>query len=195
MSTESSGPLHSMVAWPPEALDTWMRRTQERLGVRGFGLPHLNLRAPFQTPLRSTELVAAFREALRGEAAFEVRLKGWKQLPHMIFLECELDDPLRQLHRRVLAVGPSTRSPHDGEAYRPHLTLALGILPWAEPLLWEQVKALRPPLESFTVQALSLTREVRGEVQELHTFPLDGAASADQEGRERPVTVGETEPS
>ena len=52
------------------------------------------------------------------------------------------------------------------------LTLALGVLPWAEDLLWGQVQALTPPLERFTVQALSLTREERGEVQELHTFPL-----------------------
>ncbi|MFC4428005.1 2'-5' RNA ligase family protein [Deinococcus navajonensis] len=187
------GPLHSVVAWPPEALDTWMRRTQEQLGVRGFGLPHLNLRAPFQTSLRSAELVAAFREALRGEAQFEVRIKGWKQLPHMIFLECDLDAPLHHLHRRVLEVGPSTRSPHDGEAYRPHFTLALGVLPWAEPLLWAQVQALKPPLASFTVQALSLTREERGEVQELHTFPLDGAAATDRQNLS--ARAGESEPS
>ena len=41
------------------------------------------------------------------------------------------------------------------------------------------MQALTPPLERFTVQALTLTREERGEVQELHTFPLDGAATDD----------------
>lgn len=44
--------LYSVVAWPPEVLDTWLRRWQEHLGVRGFGVPHLNLRAPFTTPER-----------------------------------------------------------------------------------------------------------------------------------------------
>lgn len=175
---EPRKPLYSVVAWPPEPLDTWMRRRQEQLGVRGFGLPHLNLRAPFLTSLRSAELVAAFRSALRGEPEFEVRIKGWKQLPNVIFLECELDATLRRLHDRLLEVGPSSRAVHDGESYRPHLTLALGVLPWAEPLLWEAVRPLKPPVDRFTVHALSLTREERGEVQELHTFPLEAAPEA-----------------
>ncbi|ACO45400.1 2'-5' RNA ligase family protein [Deinococcus deserti] len=187
---ETRKPLHSIVAWPPEPLDTWMRRRQEQLGVRGFGLPHLNLRAPFQTELRSAELVAAVREALRGEPEFEVRIKGWKQLPNVIFLEFELDPTLRRLHERLLAVGPSSRAPHDGELYRPHLTLALGVLPWAEPVLWEAVQRLKPPVDRFTVHALSLTREERGEVQELHTFPLEAAPD------EVPVLVSrDAEPS
>ncbi|GGK26004.1 2'-5' RNA ligase [Deinococcus malanensis] len=178
LDLEPRKPLYSIVAWPPEPLDTWMRRRQEQLGVRGFGLPHLNLRAPFQTSLRSSELVAAFRSVLRGEPEFEVRIKGWKQLPNVIFLECELDSTLRRLHDHLLEVGPSSRAVHDGELYRPHLTLALGVLPWAEPLLWEAVQPMRPPIDRFTVHALSLTREERGEVQELHTFPLEAAPDA-----------------
>lgn len=170
------GPLYSLVAWPPEALDTWLRRTQERLNVRAFGAPHLNLRAPFQTELSPAELVAAFRDILRGEEPFEVRVKGWKRLPHMIFLECERSPQLADLHARALSVGPSSRAPYDGASYTPHLTLALGVLPWAEACLWEQVQAIRPPLDRFTVNVLSLTREERGEVQEVHTFPLDSGA-------------------
>lgn len=169
------GPLYSLVAWPPEALDTWLRRTQERLNVRGFGAPHLNLRAPFQTELSSTELVTAFRDVLRGEEPFEVRVRGWKRLPHVFFLECKPGPHLLDLHARALSVGPSSRAPHDGGGYTPHLTLALGVLPWAEDLLWPQVQAIRPPMDRFTVNVLSLTREERGEVQEVHTFPLEGA--------------------
>ncbi|GAA5533162.1 2'-5' RNA ligase family protein [Deinococcus aluminii] len=172
--TRAPGPLYSLVAWPPEALDTWLRRTQERLNVRGFGAPHLNLRAPFQTDLSTSELVAAFRDVLRGEEPFEVRVRGWKRLPHMFFLECELTPHLADLHARALSVGPSSRAPHDGAGYTPHLTLALGVLPWAEDLLWPQVQAIRPPVDRFTVSVLSLTREERGEVQEVHTFPLEG---------------------
>lgn len=165
-------PLFSTVAWPPEVLDTWMLRQQERLNVRGFGLPHLNLRAPFQTPLQSRELVVAVRDAMREQSPFEVQLKGWKRLPGVIFLECELNDSLIRLHQRLLDVGPSSRALYDGTDYRPHLTLALGVLPWAAELLWEEVQLLEPPISHFTVSALSLTREERGEVQEVHTFPL-----------------------
>jgi 2'-5' RNA ligase len=161
-----------VVAWPPQALDTWMRRAQATLNVSGFGLPHLNLRAPFQTSLSSADLIAAFRDRLRGERALEVRIKGWKRLSGVIFLEFELSAALIELHLRLLEVGPSSRAPYDGADYRPHLTLALGILPWAEEQLWQAALALTPPLEHFTIEALSLTREQRGEVQELHTFPL-----------------------
>lgn len=182
--------LHSLVAWPPEVLDTWLRRTQERLGVRGFGLPHLNVRAPFRTPLGGPELVAAFRDVLRGQEAFEVRVKGWKRLPHVLFLECELSPTLARLHARALTVKPSSRAPHDGAAYTPHLTLGLGILPWAEDLLWDEVKGLTPPVDSFLVTALSLTREERGEVLELHTFPLECPEEAEE--RRRVVRGAET---
>lgn len=171
--SEPPAPLHSIVAWPPEVLDTWMKRQQERLNVRGFGLPHLNLRAPFETPLRSKELIAAFRTELKDLPQFDVHIKGWKRLPGVIFLECQMNDTLRDLHTRLLAIGPSSRAPYDGPEYRPHLTLALGILPWAAEYLWDEVQQLTPPVGSFTVTALSLTRESRGEVQELHTFPLE----------------------
>lgn len=178
------GALHSIVAWPPEALDTWMRRTQKRLNVSGFGLPHLNLRAPFQTPLSGPELVRACREALRGQSELTVQVKGWKQLQGVIFLECHLSSDLRDLHERCLKVGPSSRAQYDGDLYRPHLTLALGVLPWAAGYLWNEVQQCEPPLTSFTVQALSLTREERGEVQELHTFPLTGPPTDTRHTRE-----------
>nr|WP_256488047.1 2'-5' RNA ligase family protein [Deinococcus sp. HSC-46F16] len=146
------------------------------MGVRGFGAPHLNLRAPFQTHLTPGELVAAFREALRGTAPFEVPVRGWKRLPHLVFLECMRTPQLSNLHARALGVGPSTRAPHDGEGYTPHLTLGLGILPRVEDLIWAEVQPLKPPVASFGVEVLSLTREERGEVQEVHTFPLGEGA-------------------
>ena len=172
MTLPVGGPLYSVVAWPPEALDTWMRRLQERLYVRGFGVPHLNLRAPFQTPLGSAELLDAYREVLRSQPALDVQVRGWKRLPGVIFLECELSGDLAALHWRLLEAVPSSRSPYDGEAYRPHLTLALGVLPWAADELWAEVQRELPPVRHFRVEALSLTREELGEVQELHTFPL-----------------------
>lgn len=183
---ETPAPLHSIVAWPPEVLDTWMKKQQERLNVRGFGLPHLNLRAPFETPISSKELVTAFRAELKDLPQFDVHIRGWKRLPGVIFLECRMDETLRGLHDRLLAIGPSSRAPYDGPEYRPHLTLGLGILPWAAEYLWEEVQQLVPPVQSFTVTALSLTRESRGEVQELHTFPLEARED------ETPAPSGDT---
>lgn len=169
---DPAAPLTSVVAWPSEKLDTWLRKQQQSLGVSGFGAPHLNLRAPFQTTLSDEELVRALRQAIGEQRAFKVSIRGWKRLPGIIFLECHLSPELSALHRRLLEVGPSTRTPYDGEAYRPHLTLALGILPWASDQLWEQVQQLTPPVSEFEVTALSVTREKNGEVQEWHTLPL-----------------------
>lgn len=164
--------LTSVVAWPSEKLDSWLRKQQQTLRVSGFGTPHLNLRAPFQTSLSDEELVRALRQAIGDQPAFRVQIKGWKRVTGIIFLECELSPELAALHTRLLAVGPSSRTPYDGAEYRPHLTLALGILPWAADYLWEQVQQLTPPVGEFEVTALSLTREKDGEVQEWHTLPL-----------------------
>ena len=163
---------YSLVAWPPARLSEWLGALQKELQVSSFGLPHINLRAPFQTELSRPELIARFRDVLEGAGTFEVTIKGFKRYKGVIFLECEASARMLYLHLSALSIGPSTRSPYDGEAYSPHLTLALGILPWAEEELWERVKALELPVKQFKVSALSLTVEEKGEVNELHTFPL-----------------------
>ncbi|WP_261663107.1 2'-5' RNA ligase family protein [Deinococcus sp. Marseille-Q6407] len=163
---------YSLVAWPPPKLDAWLRRMQIKLDVSGFGVPHINIRAPFQTELSRSELIAQFRDVLEGAGSFEVTLKGFKRYKSVIFLECEASARLLYLHLMALSVGPSTRGPYDGEAYAPHLTVALGVLPWAEDELWAQVEAMELPVTRFRVSVLSLTIEEKGEVIELHTFPL-----------------------
>lgn len=184
-----TGGSYSLVAWPPPKLDGWVRRRQDELGVSSFGVPHINLRAPFQTNLPKAELIERFRDVLDGASSFEVRVKGFKRYKGVIFLECEASARMLYLHLMALSVGPSTRSPYDGESYAPHLTLALGVLPWAEDDLWEQIEAQAPPLERFRVSALSLTQEEKGEFLELHTFPL-----ADPPEQEAPTpSAGPTE--
>ncbi|GHG07360.1 2'-5' RNA ligase [Deinococcus piscis] len=168
---------YSLVAWPPPRLDGWLRKLQDQLGVSGFGVPHINLRAPFQTELSRRELIERFRDVLDGASSFEVSIKGFKRYKGVIFLECETSARMLYLHLMALSVGPSTRSPYDGESYAPHLTLALGVLPWAEDDLWERVTTLELPLTHFQVSALSLTIEEKGEFLELHTFPLTDPAA------------------
>lgn len=167
-----TGPLYGLVAWPSPELDGWLREQQLRLGVRAFGEPHLNLRAPF--PILSSEeaLVSALRAALCEVGGFEVRIAGWRTFPGVVFLECDLSPDLAALHDRALALPGAPQQPYDQKDYIPHLTLALGVLPWHQQALEAELAALRPPVERFEVSAISLTRESGGEVREVRTFPL-----------------------
>ena len=196
----SAGPLYGLVAWPSPELDGWLRQQQQRLGVRAYGDPHLNLRAPFymeqsyEEPLESQSpgtgkpsgavqqastvqhseeaLVQALRALLAGVSSFEVQVRGWRTFPGIVFLECERSPELLSLHDLVLTLPAAPPQPYDQREYLPHLTLALGVLPWAWPQLETQLEGLNSPVPGFRVSALSLTRESGGEVRELHTFPL-----------------------
>lgn len=175
MNTEERnilGPLFSVVAWPPRVMHTWIRQLQKEFNVCNFGPPHINLRSPFETELESEDLITCLREKLCERQSFTIHTKGWKRIDHVIFLECEFNDEFQIIHQDMLEIGPSSRAPYDGAAFKPHLTLAIGVLPWAIESLWASVKDIEPPLEKFIISSLSLTREERGEIQELHTFPL-----------------------
>lgn len=163
---------YGLVAWPSAKLGGWLRDLQAAHSVSGYGVPHLNLRAPFQTTLGRAELIEQSREALAGLEAFDVEIIGFKRYPSVVFLECRSTAPIMYAHLTALQIGPSSRSPYDGESYAPHLTVALGVLPWAEDEIWARLSAAELPVRSFTVEALSLTVEEQGEVLELHTFPL-----------------------
>ncbi len=206
------GPLYGLVAWPSPELDGWLRQQQQRLGVRAYGDPHLNLRAPFyvdqlsgeppqsrfpgtvqssgtvqksgavqpsdtvkpSSPVQHSEeaLVQALRALLAGVPSFEVQVRGWRTFPGIVFLECERSPELLALHDLVLTLPAAPPQPYDQREYLPHLTLALGVLPWAWPQLEAELEGLNSPVSGFRVSALSLTRESGGEVRELHTFPL-----------------------
>ncbi len=179
----STGPLYGLVAWPCAELDGWLRQQQQQLGVRAYGDPHLNLRAPFYIQQASTvqqseeTLMQALRALLAGVPSFEVQVRGWRTFPGIVFLECERSPELLALHDLVLALLAAPPQPYDKREYLPHLTLALGVLPWAWQALKAQLEGLSSPVPGFRVSALSLTRESGGEVRELHTFPLTDAVS------------------
>ena len=194
----SAGPLYGLVAWPCAELDGWLRQQQRRLGVRAYGDPHLNLRAPFYIRQTSTveqadtvqqistvqrssanavqqseeTLVQEIRALLADVPSFEVSVRGWRTFPGIVFLECERSPELLALHDLVLTLPAAPPQPYDQREYLPHLTLALGVLPWAWQALEAQLEGLSSPVPGFRVSALSLTRESGGEVRELHTFPL-----------------------
>lgn len=187
MTKDILGPLFSVVAWPPRVMHTWIRQLQKELNVCNFGPPHINLRAPFSTELSTEELVISLRQTLCDKQQFLIRVQDWKCIDqHVFFLECEFDVYFQQMHQAMLDIGPSSHASYDGIHFKPHLTLALGVLPWATEALWETVQDLEPPLTEFMVSSLSLTREERGEIQEIHTFPLLDAAA----GVELPTILG-----
>jgi 2'-5' RNA ligase len=168
-----TGTLYGLVAWPSSELDGWLRSQQRELEVTAYGEPHLNLRAPFPFLGSEEDLVCALRSLLEGVPSFEVQIKGWRTFPGVVFLECELSPALTLLHDRVLSLPGVAPQPYDQQEYIPHLTLALGVLPWAQNHLETELKERRSPVASFSVCALSLTREAGGEVREVHTFPLN----------------------
>ena len=185
----SAGPLYGLVAWPCAELDGWLRQQQRRLGVRAYGDPHLNLRAPFYIQQSNTvqqsegALVQEIRALLADVPSFEVRVRGWRTFPGIVFLECERSPELLALHDLVLTLPAAPPQPYDQREYLPHLTLALGVLPWAWQALEAQLEGLSSPVPGFRVSALSLTRESGGEVRELHTFPLTDAVSFKDRGQ------------
>lgn len=167
--------LYGLLAWPPAPLADWLTARQRQLGLAAYGPPHLNIRTPFEWPGPQALLSAGVARALRGVPPFEVRLKGWRRFPHTIFMELSLDPALRLAHQHSLALDGVEAGPRDGGEYIPHLTLALGLLDWAEEGAWQAVQALEPPpLDRWTVDELALTLERPGTLQEVARFRLEG---------------------
>lgn len=164
--------LYSLVAWPPSELAGWMQDLQGRLNLAAYGAPHLNLRAPFEWAGPEAELDAQLRRALRGLSAFEVHLIGWQRFPHTIFLGVERSPAVWQAHTCSLQLSDAPPSARDAEAYRPHLTLALGLLPWAEDAAWQAAQPHTPPTAGWTARELALTRDEGGEISTLETYRL-----------------------
>lgn len=172
--------LYSLVAWPPEDLARWVVKVQRTQGFASYGAPHLNVRTPFEFEGDEGLLTDAVALALHGLSAFEVTFRAWRRFPHTIFLELHKAPLLMEAHARVLRELPVPAGDRDAQGYLPHLTLALGLCPWAEDAAWQAITHLVPPVLSWTVDAFALTLENRGEIVELARFPLARAAGPPQ---------------
>lgn len=203
----TQGGLYGLVAWPSPELDRWLTTQRRELGIQGYGAPHLNLRAPFPLPVPAgccaadsaraqaeARLIAEVRQALCGLRPVQVQLSGWTFFPHVALLGCQRSAALEDLHRRALSLPGAPPQPYDQKDYLPHLTLALGLLDWAEPDLRARISALVPPTDQFEVRALSLLREVSGELREVHTFPLHPFPPGEPEKPSLPPASGAAEP-
>lgn len=172
MKAEITGPLYSIAAWPTAELGEWLAQLQKRFEICSYGEPHLNLRVPFAYQGAEKELVSLVRTALEGTQAFEVEFLRWRRFPHVVFLEYALTEPLRNLHYKLLGLPGIATTSYDGENYIPHVSLAVGVCSWAEESVWESLQTIKLPQQKFEISAASLTREVGGELREVHTFPL-----------------------
>ncbi|AFZ65819.1 2'-5' RNA ligase family protein [Deinococcus peraridilitoris] len=169
--------LYSLVAWPPERLARWVTDVQREHAFASYGAPHLNLRTPFEYSGDEGLLIDAVALAVTGLTPFEVEFRAWRRFPHTIFLELNSTRLLMEAHARVLSELPVPGSERDASGYLPHLTLALGLCPWAEESAWEAIRSLVPPVLSWTVDAFALTLENRGEIVELARYPLNQRAT------------------
>jgi len=145
---------------------------QRDLGFASYGAPHLNIRTPFEYEGSEAELMSAVDRTVRGLPPFDVRFRAWRRFPHTIFLELERAPLLMEAHARALRELPAPGTTRDADGFLPHLTLALGLCDWAEDNAWEAVKPLVPPVLTWTVGAVALTLEARGEILELARYVL-----------------------
>ena len=164
--------LYSLVAWPPAELAAWVRAVQRERGLAAFGAPHLSLRSPFEYRGDETTLLERCERITTSTGAFEVMCGDIVRFPGMIFLNVQRTPELLAVHERALACLPAPSTDRDGAAFLPHVTLALGVCPWAEEDVWSAVKDLRPPIDRWTVNDVALTREHAGDVLELARYPL-----------------------
>lgn len=164
--------LYSLVAWPPAQLAAWVRAVQRERGLAAFGAPHLSLRSPFEYRGDEATLLERCERIAVSTRAFDVTCDEIVRFPGMIFLNLRRTPGLLGVHERALACLPAPPTERDGEAFLPHVTLALGVCPWAEEDAWRGVKDLRPPIDRWTVGNVALTREHSGDVLELARYPL-----------------------
>ncbi|MBB6098413.1 2'-5' RNA ligase [Deinobacterium chartae] len=166
--------LYGLVSWPPEAAARWIEDFQRRHGVVGFGPPHLNLRSPFEWEGDPATLAEKVRAALSGARPVLVRGTGWHRFPTTLFLGIEQTPELYDLHARLMQIGGEAYAGLDHSKYVPHVTVALGVLPWYQQTLWTRALRETPPELNWTVDRLTLTREDSAELIELEEFRFDG---------------------
>lgn len=164
--------LYSLVAWPPSELAAWVRAVQRERGLAAFGAPHLSLRSPFEYRGDEAALLACCERIAANTEAFDVTCDELVRFPGMVFLNLRRTPELLAVHARALACLPAEATERDGEAFLPHVTLALGVCPWAEEDVWNGVKGLVPPVGGWTVRDVALTREHAGDVLELARYSL-----------------------
>lgn len=150
-----------------------MARLQTKHGVRGFGLPHLNLRQPFEWEHGEESLKKAVQGILRSHAPFRLRLGGWSSFPQgVVYLRAYGGTPFRKLHHALEALAPPLKE-IEGPSYIPHLTLALGLSPEAAAALARDLPP--PPRRSFVLREAALVQDTpEGDLVEVARFPFAG---------------------
>jgi len=164
--------LYGIVALPPQPLRRWIENFQKRHSLAAYGEAHLNLRSPFGWSGTETELMAALERHLGGLPPLEVRLGKWDRFSSTVFIDVEKTPQLAQFHRAALEIPGAEPSSFDGHAYSPHLTVALGICPWAYRRIWREVHSEDVPVARWTSHELYLARDAGGELERVGKLEL-----------------------
>lgn len=170
---DRSGALYGITAWPPADIADLVRRFQLDNQVAAFGEPHFNLRTPFRWSGTEASLAARFREACESLSRFEARLDGWKAFPTALYLAVRPTPAVLRTHDALLAAGGQPLFEGlDADNYVPHVSVALGLLPWSREDVVATAARLPLPRTSWRIAELALTREDGGVIAELQRLPL-----------------------
>jgi len=170
--------LYGIVALPPQPLRRWIENFQKRHSLAAYGEAHLNLRSPFGWGGSESELMAALERHLGGLPPLEVRLGKWDRFSSTVFIGVEKTVQLEQFHRAALEIPGAQTSSFDGDAFSPHLTVALGICPWAYRRIWREIHSEDVPVARWTSSELYLARDAGGELERVGKLELGKLESA-----------------
>lgn len=166
--------LYGLLAWPDETLNQWVLDLQQRYGVASYGAPHLNMRAPFLWLGSDEELLYQTTRVLQRMPPFELVVSGWQRFDSAFYIGVEETYTLHYVHQKLVQIGGQPYGKTDLENYVPHITVALGVCPWARDILWEQLIQEKPPTLRWQVKRLALAVDMGGELATLHEFELGG---------------------
>jgi 2'-5' RNA ligase len=170
--------LYGILALPPTPLKNWIERFQERHDLASYGTPHLNLRSPFVWSGSEAELVSLCQQHFAHLPPLELELSGWERFSSTVFIGVQNSTLLERYHQTALRLPHTEASSLDGVNFVPHVTVALGICPWAFRRMWREVTAEHIPSSRWYVQELYLAKDKVGEIELVAPLELSRLVAA-----------------
>lgn len=170
--------LYGILALPPTPLKNWIERFQERHELASYGTPHLNLRSPFVWSGSESSLIAACQKQFADLPPLELELSGWERFSSTVFIGVKPTPLLERFHQTALYLPDTQTSSMDGPNFVPHVTVALGICPWAFRRMWREVTAESIPSSTWLIQELYLAKDNAGELEIVGSLELGRLVSA-----------------
>jgi 2'-5' RNA ligase len=164
--------LYGILALPPTPLKNWIERFQERHGLAAYGTPHLNLRSPFLWSGTEASLLTACQQQFAHLPPLELQLGGWERFSSTVFIGVKPNPLLEHFHQAALRLPHTTPSSLDAANFVPHITVALGICPWAFRRMWREVTAEHVPSSRWRIEELYIAKDNVGELEIVGSLEL-----------------------